>query len=113
MKITKSNGKVVKNQKLNGTKTVNTWYSFKWKAGSKGTYKYYVHGQDLAGNASKHDRLGEDHGEVDEQASRAARAARGGAPEGAPRPSRVCARGCGGRPRAPPAVVQSGASHNR
>lgn len=51
--ITKSNGDVVKNQKLNGTKAVNKWYSFKWKAGSKGTYKYYVHGLDLAGNASK------------------------------------------------------------
>ena len=51
--ITKSNGNVVKNQKLNGTKAVNTWYSFKWKAGSKGTYYYYVHGLDLAGNTSK------------------------------------------------------------
>ncbi len=53
VRITKSNGAVVKNQKLNGTKAVNKWYSFKWKAGSKGTYKYYVHGLDLAGNASK------------------------------------------------------------
>ncbi len=52
VKITKSNGKVVKNQKLNGTKAVNTWYSFKWKAGAKGTYYYYMHGLDLAGNTS-------------------------------------------------------------
>ncbi len=53
VKITKSSGAVVKNQKLNGTKAVNKWYSFKWKAGSKGTYLYYVHGLDLAGNPSK------------------------------------------------------------
>ena len=53
VKITKSNGDVVKNQRINGTKAVNKWYSFKWKAGSKGTYKYYVHGLDLAGNTSK------------------------------------------------------------
>jgi hypothetical protein len=52
VKITNSKGTVVKSQKLNGTKAVNTWYSFKWKAGSKGTYYYYVHGLDLAGNTS-------------------------------------------------------------
>jgi hypothetical protein len=53
VKITKTNGHVVKTQKLNGTKAVKTWYSFKWEAGPKGTYYYYVHGLDLAGNTSK------------------------------------------------------------
>ena len=52
VKITTTNGKVVKNQKISGQKTPDKWYSFTWKAGSKGTYNYYVHGEDLAGNTS-------------------------------------------------------------
>jgi hypothetical protein len=52
VKITTTSGKVVKNQKISGQKTADQWYSFKWKAGSKGTYNYYVHGEDLAGNTS-------------------------------------------------------------
>jgi hypothetical protein len=52
VKIKNSKGNVVKTQNISGLKNVKTWYSFTWKAGPKGTYKYYVHGKDLAGNAS-------------------------------------------------------------
>jgi len=52
VKITKTNGDVVKTVNISGQKTPDKWYSFKWKAGSKGTYNYYVHGEDLAGNTS-------------------------------------------------------------
>lgn len=51
--ITKSNGDVVKKQKISGQKNMGTWYSFSWKPSKKGTYKYYVHGSDLATNTSK------------------------------------------------------------
>ena len=52
VKITKGNGNLVKTVKISGKKNPKTWYSFNWKPGSKGTYKYYVHGTDLAGNTS-------------------------------------------------------------
>jgi hypothetical protein len=52
VKIKNSKGKVVKTLYFSGDKDMGTWYSFKWKAGAKGTYKYYVHGEDLAGNPS-------------------------------------------------------------
>jgi len=53
VKITKKNGDVVKTVNISGQKAVKTWYSFTWKPTAKGTYKYYVHGTDLAGNTSK------------------------------------------------------------
>ena len=53
VKITKKNGDVVKTLKISGQKAVKTWYNFTWKPTAKGTYKYYVHGTDLAGNTSK------------------------------------------------------------
>jgi len=52
VKITKTNGDVVKTVNISGQKTPDKWYSFTWKPGSKGTYNYYVHGEDLAGNTS-------------------------------------------------------------
>jgi len=52
VKITKTNGKLVKTVNISGNKNPKTWYSFRWKPGSKGTYDYYVHGKDLAGNPS-------------------------------------------------------------
>jgi hypothetical protein len=52
IKITKSNGKVVKNATISGTKNPKTWYSFSWKPSATGKYYYYVHGEDLAGNTS-------------------------------------------------------------
>ena len=52
VKITKTNGNVVKTVTISGKKALKTWYSFNWKPGSKGTYNYYVHGKDLAGNPS-------------------------------------------------------------
>jgi len=52
IKITKSNGKVVKNATISGTKNLKTWYSFNWKPNATGKYYYYVHGEDLAGNTS-------------------------------------------------------------
>ena len=36
-----------------GTKTTAKWYSVKWKPKAKGTYRYYVYGKDLAGNAQR------------------------------------------------------------
>ena len=52
IKITKSNGKVVKNATISGTKNLKTWYSFSWKPSATGKYYYYMHGEDLAGNTS-------------------------------------------------------------
>jgi len=52
IKITKSNGKVVKNATISGNKNLKTWYSYNWKPGATGKYYYYVHGEDLAGNTS-------------------------------------------------------------
>jgi hypothetical protein len=34
-----------------GRRNTATWYSVKWKPKVKGTYRYYVYGKDLAGNA--------------------------------------------------------------
>ena len=45
-------GKRVKSFSL-GTKTTAKWYSVKWKPKAKGTYRYYVYGKDLAGNAQR------------------------------------------------------------
>jgi hypothetical protein len=50
IKIKNSKGKTVKSQSISGSKTINKWYSFKWKTNTKGTYKYYVYAKDLAGN---------------------------------------------------------------
>jgi hypothetical protein len=52
VKITNSKGKVVATKKFTAVKNVKTWYSFTWKTSTKGTYKYYMHGSDLAGNTS-------------------------------------------------------------
>jgi hypothetical protein len=52
VKITKTNGNVVKTVTISGKKALKTWYSFNWTPGSKGTYNYYVHGKDFAGNLS-------------------------------------------------------------
>ena len=53
IKIRNSSGEIVKKQSISGTKTINTWYSFKWTPKAKGTYKYYVYAKDLAGNPQK------------------------------------------------------------
>jgi len=53
VKIKNSKGQVVKNQSFRAVKNVKTWYSFMWKPKAKGTYKYYVYAQDLAGNPQK------------------------------------------------------------
>jgi hypothetical protein len=36
-----------------GTKKTAAWYSVKWKPRAKGSYRYYVYGKDLAGNAQR------------------------------------------------------------
>ena len=35
------------------TKNTARWYSVKWKPKANGTYRYYVYGKDLAGNAQR------------------------------------------------------------
>ncbi len=53
VKIKNSKGNVTATLNISGQKNLNTWYSLTWKVKTKGTYKYYVHGSDLAGNTSK------------------------------------------------------------
>ncbi len=53
VKITNSRGKVVSTKRLGAVKNVKRWYSFTWKTSKKGTYRYYLHGSDLAGNRSQ------------------------------------------------------------
>ena len=45
-------GKVVKRFYLH-TRTTGDWYSVKWRPRARGTYRYYVYGKDLAGNAQR------------------------------------------------------------
>lgn len=53
VKITNARGKVVATKRLGAVRNVNRWYSFTWKTKAKGTYRYYMHGNDLAGNKSQ------------------------------------------------------------
>ena len=52
-KIKNSKGKTIKSQRISGSKTINKWYTYRWKPKAKGTYRYYVYAKDLAGNSQK------------------------------------------------------------
>jgi hypothetical protein len=51
--VKNSRGKSVKTfaAAASTSRTTGTWYSVKWKPKAKGTYRYYVYANDLAGNA--------------------------------------------------------------
>jgi hypothetical protein len=48
--VKNSRGATVKSASL-GERTTDTWYSLRWTPKARGTYRYYVYGKDLAGNA--------------------------------------------------------------